>query len=404
MSRPLVDMIENLERLLNAHPYVQTCVWFLGLIVGAWLAGHVVRFILRHTITRMVERMRFFKGHDVEHADISTRIASCIPAFLISSGIGAVPGISPAFAAFVRNVSDAVIILFAAMAIVATLRLCGQIWQRRHDDSGRSIKGYVQIATIITYGVAIILMVAALIDRSPLILLSGLGALTAVLILVFQDTLLSFVAALELSSTEIVKVGDWIEMPAMNANGEVIDLSLYSVTVRNWDNTYSTFPLRKIVSEPFKNWRGMAESGGRRIIRAIPIDQTTVRFLTEEDLEKFSHLRRLTEHISREKQAMAEWNAKLGDAAQVPGNQRRMTNLGLLRAYLENYLQDHPALRKDMTLMVRHLDPGPTGLPLQIYCFTNTTQWIAYEGIQADIFDHVIAMLPEFGLAVFQEN
>ncbi len=396
--------MEHLEDILNSHPHVETTFWLLALVIGSSLTGRIVRFILRQIVQRLAADIKFFKGHDLAHAGIITRLSYTVPSILISAGIEAVPGLGAPAIALVRHLADAFIILFVAMAITATFRLLGVIWQAHHRETGRSIKGYVQISTIITYGVATILIVAVLIDRSPLILLSGLGALTAVLILVFQDTLLSCVAAIELSSTDIVKVGDWIEMPAMNANGEVIDLSLYSVTVRNWDNTYSTFPLRKIVSEPFKNWRGMTESGGRRICRAIFIDQTSIHFLTEAELETFSHLRRVTDYIAHERQVMGDWNAKLGDAANVQGNLRRMTNLGLFRAYLDNYLKDHPALRKDMTLMVRHRDPGPSGLPLEIYGFTNTTNWLAYEGIQADIFDHAIAIMPEFGLTIFQEG
>ncbi len=256
----------------------------------------------------------------------------------------------------------------------------------------------------VTNVITIVLMIAVIVNRSPLILISGLGALTAVIILVFQDTLLSLVASVELSSTDIVRVGDWIEMPSMSANGSVVDLSLYTVTVRNWDNTYSNFPVRKLVSEPFKNWRGMTEAGGRRIMRSIPIDQSTIRFVDDTDIQHLSRLRRISDYISHRSAEIADWNAQLGPLAEIPANRRRMTNIGLFRAYAEDYIHDHPQLHKDMTMMVRHLEPGPSGLPLQIYCFTNATEWKVYEAIQADIFDHLIAILPEFGLRIFQSS
>src|SRR5690606_4508819 len=207
-------------------------------------------------------------------------------ALVISAGIMAVPGLPHAAATVVRNAANAFNILVVAMAIAAALGLFHTIWKRRAGSSGRSIKGYVQVATIVVYGIAIILMIAAIIDRSPLILLSGLGALTAVLILVFQDTLLSLVASVQISSTDMVKVGDWIEMPAQNADGDVIEIALHTVKVQNWDKTITTVPIRNLVTQPFKNWRGMQEAGGRRIKRALHIDQNTIRHLSDEELAR----------------------------------------------------------------------------------------------------------------------
>lgn len=396
--------MERIEAILGFHPWLATALWVVALAVSAALVGFIVNGALARFLNPMIAGISFIKGKDVADSGIVARLADAAPAIVISNWITAVPGLHPALAQMVRNVADAVTILFVAMAAVAGLRLAGRLWQNRHADSGHSIKGYVQIAAIVVYAMATVLMVAVVINRSPLLLLSGLGALTAVLILVFQDTLLSLVASVQLSSTDIVKVGDWIEMPSMDANGNVIDLSLYSVTVRNWDNTYSTFPVRKLVSDPFKNWRGMTEAGARRIMRSIPIDQSTVRFLVDADVERLSHLRRITDFVANEAREIADWNAKLGAPADIPANRRRMTNLGLFRAYMESYLADHPGIRQDMMTMVRYLSPGPYGMPLEVYCFTGTTDWKAYEAIQSDIFDHLTAMLPEFGLSVFQST
>src|SRR5690606_4472438 len=184
--------------------------------------------------------------------------------------------------------------------------------------------------------------------------------------------------------------------------GDVIEIALHTVKVQNWDKTVTTIPIRKLVTDSFKNWRGMQESGGRRIKRAIFLDQTSIRFLKQDDYEKLASFGHLETYLEKKRAELAEWNAKLGERANVPANTRRTTNIGTLRAYLENYLRSHPGIHQAMTIMVRQLPPGPEGLPLEIYCFTNTTAWAAYEGVQADIFDHVLSILPEFDLRVFQ--
>jgi len=256
---------------------------------------------------------------------------------------------------------------------------------------------------IAIYAIAAILIIATLIDRSPLILLSGLGAMAAVLILVFQDTLLSLVAGIQISSTDMVRVGDWIEMPSLDADGDVTEISLYTVRVQNWDKTISSIPIRKLVTESFKNWRGMSESGGRRIKRALHLDQTSIRFLSAKEIEKLRRFRRLESYLDKKETELKEWNEKLGKESETSANTRRLTNVGTFRAYVEAYLKSHPRIRQDMTLLVRQLQPSREGLPIELYCFTNTTAWNDYEAIQSDIFDHIIALLPEFGLRVFQD-
>ncbi len=394
--------MDELKALIAQYPLIETGFWLSVLVIAALLVNFVLKVALVRGLNRLIKGFSFVNGAEMVEAGIIARLANAAPAMVVSSWITAVPGLPNAMALVIRNVANAFIILVIAMAISAILTYGERLWQRRNGATGRSIKGYVQIVTIAVYGFAAMLMIAAVIDRSPLILLSGLGALTAVLMLVFQDTLLSLVASVQISSTDLVRVGDWIEMPSMNADGALVELSLYSATVRNWDNTFSTFPVRKLVSDPFKNWRGMTESGGRRIKRALHIDQNTVHFLSPDEVARLSGLRRLKSHITEKTQEIDSWNALLGDAAVNPGNRRRLTNLGLFRAYVQNYLTDHPRIRSDMTLLVRQMPPGPEGLPIEIYCFTATVAWAEYEGIQSDIFDHLIAILPEFGLSVFQ--
>ncbi|MGQ3676304.1 mechanosensitive ion channel family protein [Xanthobacter sp. TB0139] len=394
----------DIERILENYPGLATGLWLVALILAALVVHYSVKFMLVIMARRLIDHAKFVRVRDIVQAGVIKRLSMAVPAMVIASWIEAVPGLNGTVASVVRHVAMACITLAVAMAIVAGLQLAGRLWQRRHSDSGRSVTGYVQVAAIVVYAIAAILMIAEIINRSPLILMSGLGALTAVLILVFQDTLLSLVASVELSSTDIVRVGDWIEMPSMNANGSVVEVSLYSVTVRNWDNTYTNFPVRKLASDPFKNWRGMTESGGRRICRSIPIDQSTVRFLSADELEKFSHMPSLSACLNRSQAGAAHPAGGADTPADISENKSRVTNLSLLRAYMEAYLNAHPMLHKDMTSMVRHLEPGPYGLPFQLYCFTSTTEWKAYEAIQADLFDHMLSMLAEFDLKVFQST
>jgi miniconductance mechanosensitive channel len=295
-----------------------------------------------------------------------------VPALVISSGIALVPELPAPVVTVVKNVANAFVTLTLAMASGAALNVLDTVSHRRPQARLKPIKSYIQIVKIAIYVIAAILMIATIVDGSPLILLSGLGAMAAVLILVFQDTLLSLVAGIQISSTDMVRVGDWIEMPALNANGDVIEIALHTVRVQNFDKTVTTIPNRKLVTESFKNWRGMQESGGRLIKRAIYLDQTSIRFLTPQEIEKLSRFLHLESYLQRKQQELKKWNGKLGDKGKIGTNTRRITNVGTFRAYVEAYLRNHPQIHQSMTLLVRQLEPGPEGLPLEIYCFTNT--------------------------------
>lgn len=245
-------------------------------------------------------------------------------------------------------------------------------------------------------------MIATLIDRSPLILFSGLGAMAAVLMLIFQDTLLSLVAGIQISSTDMIRVGDWIEVPNLGADGDVIEIALHTVKVQNFDNTITSVPIRKLVTDPFKNWRGMQEAGGRRIKRSLFIDQSSIRFHTEKEQKYLSRFNLLEDYFTQKIPEITEWNARLEKNHDVLANTRRLTNIGTFRAYIVAYLQKNQSIAQNMTLMARQLPPTENGLPLEIYCFTNTTVWLEYEQIQCDIFDHLYSILPNFGLKIFQ--
>ncbi|BEO55170.1 MULTISPECIES: mechanosensitive ion channel family protein [Serratia] len=247
-----------------------------------------------------------------------------------------------------------------------------------------------------------IMIVSLLMGKSPLLLLSGLGAMTAVLMLVFKDPILGLVAGIQLSANDMLKIGDWLEMPKYGADGAVTDIGLTTVKVRNWDNTVTTIPTYALISDSFKNWRSMSESGGRRIKRSLNIDTGSVHFLSEEEQRRLQRNPLLHSYLNVKTQELSQHNQEIAVDLASPLNGRRLTNLGTLRAYLEAYLRAHPRIHQNMTLMVRQLAPTPEGLPLEIYAFTNTTVWAEYESIQADIFDHILAVIDEFGLRVHQ--
>ncbi len=392
-----LPIVGSLPLFANLPPRAETLIGLAILLTIAWIAN----FIIKHLVLRVVRR--WLPYDDLTPLPVAARLANIVPALIISNGIVAVPHLPAAVVTLVSNVVSASIILFVAMALSKALTLVNDIYEHRPEAATRPIKGYIQLFKIIVYVGATILIIAALMDQSPLLLLSGLGAMAAVVLLVFKDTLLSLVASVQLTSNDMLRVGDWIEMPALNADGDVIDIALHTVKVQNWDKTITTIPTHRLISESFKNWRGMSESGGRRIKRSIFIDQNGIRFLTRDEKDGFRRFQLLDDYLGHKQAELGEWNAAIEKAGRDEVNARRVTNIGTFRAYVVEYLRAHSQIAQGMTLLVRQLDPTPQGLPIEIYCFTNTTDWNAYEDIQSDIFDHLLAILPEFGLRPFQE-
>ena len=302
-------------------------------------------------------------------------------------------------------------ILSLAWVVIALIRAAQGLLQALNDiysetyseAQNRPIKGYLQVISLFLYVAMGIVVVAILAGKSPVVFLSGLAGLTAVLMLVFKDTILSLVASVQIMSNDMIAIGDWVEMPQANADGDVIDIALHTVKIQNWDKTISSIPTHKFISESFQNWRGMSESGGRRIKRAIHLDMSTIHFLSDEDVDRLSRFEFLHDYLQTKRKDLEAANARKVEGEDIIPDPRRLTNVGTFRAYVLHYLRNHPTIHQDMTLLVRQLQPGPKGLPLEIYCFSNDTDWGNYEDLQADIFDHLIASLPEFGLEAFQE-
>jgi miniconductance mechanosensitive channel len=301
----------------------------------------------------------------------------------------------------IQRVSTAYMVLAGVLVINAFLNAAVDIYRSMETSRNRPIKGYVQVAKIIIFVFLGIYVVAILLDRDPTGILTGLGAMTAVLILVFKDSILGFVASMQLSMNDMVRIGDWIEMPKYGADGDVIDVTLHTVKVQNWDKTISTIPSYALISDSFKNWRGMSESGGRRIKRALNIDVNSIHFCDEAMLHRFEKTTLLKGYLQTKRAELTEHNAQLADSQDLI-NGRHLTNVGPFRAYIVEYLKNHPKIHQDMTFLVRQLPPGDHGLPIEIYVFSNDQEWVAFEGIQADIFDHLLAIAPQFGLRIFQ--
>jgi miniconductance mechanosensitive channel len=293
-------------------------------------------------------------------------------------------------------------LLTGIFVLNSLLNAVGAVYRDFEISRQRPIRGYIQIAKIILFIFISLVAISVILDRSPWLLLSGFGAMTAVVILVFKDTILGLVASIQLSANNMVQIDDWIEMPKYGANGPVIDITLHTVKVRNWDKTITTIPTYALISDAFVNWRGMTESGGRRMKRSVHIDMTSVKFCDEAMLQRFRKFQYLDKYLDSKLAEIEEYNrTHEADLTEVI-NGRRLTNLGTFRAYIWAYLENHPMIHKDLTYMVRHLAPGPEGIPIEIYAFSTDQRWTYYESIQADIFDHILAVIPEFELRVFQ--
>ena len=395
--------LDSLTGWFFGLPYVVHTVGGVSVLV---LAGVLLNLFVKRRVVSLLNSLagRTSQQWDdivLEHG-VLDRLAQAVPALVVYFGVAWVPGLGETLAQIVANVAMAWMALAITLAAGALLSAGSAIYETWPVASDRPIKGFVQVAQIVVYILGAVFVISALMARSPVVLLTGFGAMTAILLLVFRDTILSLVASIQLTTLDMVRVGDWIEMPQYDADGDVVDIALHTIRVQNWDKTITTIPTHKLISESFRNWRGMQDSGGRRIKRSINIDASSVRFLTENEVEKFTRFSLLREYIHRKRDELAAYNAALDDPETANVNLRRLTNLGTFRAYLWNYLQNHPQIHHGMTLLVRQLQPGEKGIPIEIYCFTSTTEWAAYEGIQADIFDHVLAQCREFGLSVFQ--
>lgn len=396
-----MDLQQTIDEFARAQPIVFQAGGLVALFVLGWIADWIAtRWMLRIA--------RAAVGRSVTHWDDALlnakffhRVANLFPVLFVYFGAELV-ALDPTVELVVQRVALASATLITAVAISAFLNAVGDIYAALPDVGRRPIKGYLGFVRLLVYLICAIVALSILMDRSPWIFLSGLGAVSAVLLIVFRDTLLSLVASIQITSNHLLDVGDWIEMPACGADGDVIDVTLHTVKVQNWDKTITTIPTHAFIASSFKNWRGMSESNSRRIKRALYLDLESVRFLDDEEIERFSRFALLRDYIAAKQGEISSYNAEAGRNPEFNADIRRLTNAGTFRAYMLEYLKQHPKIHSERTLIVRQLPSGPEGLPIEIYCFTNDIVWANHEGIQSDLFDHFIAVAPEFGLRIFQ--
>ena len=391
------------EQLDTIHPLLPPAAGLLALLAGAVIIDVIVKQILVRSVRAVARRSSATWDDALVTHNVFGRLVQVVPALIVFVGVPFVPGLPEGGVLLIRNVAMGYTVLMLTLALTAILGAANAIYAASPAGKERSLKGFVQLVQIVVWILGGVLIVATVLDRSPLLLLSGFGAMTAILLLVFKDTILSLVASVQLTAQDMVRVGDWIEMPQFGADGDVVDVQLHTVKVQNWDKTITTIPTHRLITDSFKNWRGMSQSGGRRIKRCVSLDVSSIRFQTQDEVDHFTRFALLKDYIKHKEQELTDYNAGLVTEVDAEVNRRRLTNVGTFRAYAYNYLKNHPNIHAGMTLIVRQLAPGPEGLPLEIYCFTNTTEWAVYEDIQSDIFDHLLAIVPEFGLRLYQK-
>ncbi len=370
----------------------------VGIIVLSYLAHIFTEKFLLKVLKHYISKSKA-KWDDAFVENKVLDMLSHVPPVMV---IHALAPVFPTYQSWIQRIAFAYIIFVAALTLSRVLDAVDVIYRQLEISRMRPIKGYLQVVKIFIGITATVIIVSIIIDRSPWLLLSGIGAATAVLMLIFQNSILGLVASVQLSTNNMLRIGDWIEMPSHGADGDVIDISLHTVKVQNWDKTIVTIPTHEMISKSFKNWRGMREAGGRRIKRSIYIDVTSIRFCDEVMLEKYKKIQYIEEYVKRKEEEIEEYNKERGIDKSMIVNGRHLTNIGTFRAYVDQYLKNHPRLNKNMIRMVRQLQPTEHGLPLEIYAFTDVTAWTEYEAIQSDIFDHILAAITEFDLRLYQ--
>ena len=374
----------------------QSAIAIVVVLIVAWLSDLIAKRILIAFITKVVRKTKTHWDDIMLERKVFNKISHFAPALIIYTSASYLD--RETWSNFVENGAYVYMIILAIMLLDTFLNAGNDIYNTMPVSKTRPIKGYLQIVKIFFYSLGIISIIAKFIDRDPLTIIAGMGAFAAVILLIFKDTILGFVASIQLSANRMVNIGDWISMPSKGADGTVIDISLNTVKVQNWDKTISTIPTYALVSESFNNWKGMEESGGRRIKRHFNIDVKSIHFLSEEDMDRFEKIKLIQDYVIKKKEEIRSLNPE----GEIPVNQRRLTNIGTFRKYVEAYLHDNPKIHDNMTFLVRQLQPSEKGLPIEIYVFSNDQAWANYEAIQADIFDHILAIVPEFNLKVFQ--
>ena len=382
---------------------LQMALVMVGVIVLISLLIHwLFHKVMVKAIDKMTRKSRHIWRAIFFEKKLFSRLALTVQGIIIFIQINLWLNPETALFNWLQTLTRLWITLFLLLTVFSLINGLGYMAREHKRTRNLPIQGFLQALKLVFTVVAIIFMIAVVVNKSPTLIISGLGAMAAVLMLVFKDPLLGFVAGIQLSVNDMLRIGDWLEMPSYGADGDVIEIGLTTVKVQNWDKTITTIPTYALISDSFKNWQGMTRSGGRRIMRAIYIDVTSVKFMDDELMERLSQASLLAPYLEEKNKEIKAYNSKHDFNMELKINGRRLTNLGTLRAYLVNMLKNHPGIHQDMTLMVRQQAANSQGIPLQIYAFTNTTVWAEYEAIQSDIFDHIYAVMDAFDLRIHQ--
>ncbi len=393
-----MSFIETIKAWFSEHAFFSEVLTFIGILLLGYIAYLITsRYVLR-LIKKIAQKTKTKFDDAIIESRALNRLAYIVPVLIIYNLSFLFPDIEQ----IIIRLCHVLLVLIFIITIAAFLTGLNKYYETLAVAKDRPIKGYMEISKIVVYVIGSIFIIGLLMDKSLWVLMSGIGALTAVIMLIFRDTILSFVAGIQITSYGLVRVGDWISMPQYGADGDVIDIALHTVKVQNWDKTITMIPTHKLTEDSFKNWRGMTQSGGRRIKRAIHIDVNSIKFCDDEMISRLNKIQIITGYVNRKNEELKKYNLENNIDESVLVNGRRMTNIGTFRAYIEAFIKNHPKVNHNLTSMVRQLPPGPNGLPIEIYVFTNDIVWQNYEAIQADIFDHILAIVPEFGLRIFQ--
>jgi miniconductance mechanosensitive channel len=397
----LLSLLEHLGIQATPQSWIFQTIALCSILLFAWLSNWLTKGLLNSRLRKLVSKSKNQFDDELHKHGFFKRIGHIVPAvviYLLSQLL--IEHLS--LLAFLKNAAVIYVLIAAVMALSALLNTIEDTYNASNFAKKAPITGFIQVAKLFVVIIAGLLIISILMDKSPLLLLSGLGAVTAILLLLFRDTILGFVAGIQIAANRMVNTGDWIEMPKYGADGDVLQVGLTTVKVQNFDKTISTIPTYALISEPVKNWRGMSESDGRRIKRSLCIDIHSIHFCDQNMLNEFSKIRYIKNYIQTKLEKLQLFHSEQHIDTTDLINSRRLTNIGTLRAYMQAYLENHPDINQNMTLMVRQRPPTELGIPLEIYCFSKDKNWVNYEGIQGDIFDHFLAILPAFKLRAYQ--
>jgi len=390
--------LEIIENLFNINSIQAQLIAFAAVLFLAFITYQIFKNIILKIILKISKKTRTNWDDALVDRKFFRTFLYLLPLLIFYYSSPLFPQIK----IFIQKITQCLMVIVAISAISSFLNAVNDIYLGYKKTKNRPIKGYLQIIQIFFIVLGCVAIISILIGKSPLLLLSGLGAMTAVLLLIFKDTILSLIASLQISFNDLIKIGDWLEVPLFGADGVVIDVALHTIKIQNWDKTITTIPTHKLIDGSFKNWKGMQQTGGRRVKRAIHLDISSIRFCDDNLLDKFEKINLISEYIKQKRKEIYEYESNIKTSELQEINRKKLTNVGTFRAYVAAYLKNHPKVKNEMTFLIRQLSPAPTGLPIEIYVFINDIEWANYEAVQSDIFDHILAVVPEFDLRIFQ--